>query len=593
MNATDKSQAQLFQKLLDARQQIAELKTSLADSQQTQQTLLDATDFATHQTQIALRELEILFKAAQGIMEATQLTDICQNLIRHLNDLMKADRTTLFLVDHQQRTILVNMAWGSTIGEIPMTYDDLETGLSGMVFKTGQPILSANPDDGIEPEATRARRLEDEAGPLIVVPLSIRHTDGTATVIGTITTINRRDQRVFSQHDVDLLMALTNQAATAIENVRLYDEARQEIAERKRVEQALRKSEERLKFALDAADDALFDWNMQTDQAYFSPNYYKMLGYQQDEMPAWRAMIHPDDKERVLAATQEILDQKKDSSVLEYRLKTKSGAACWVLSRSRVIEKDSQGNPVRLVGTHVDITARKQVDAEREQLIADLDAYAHTVAHDLKNPLVGTIGYANLLAANFGEIDHQEARSLLKEIERSGEKMNDIVNTLLLLASVRQSEVETKPLAMGAIVKETLSHMNLMIDDAQARIIVPEDHTWPDSLGYAPWIEAVWVNYISNAIKYGGTPPHIELGATVPDDDMVCFWVRDNGSGIVPAEQARLFDQFTRLDHSYSQGYGLGLSIVKRIVEKLGGQVSVESNPGQGSIFSFTLPTAE
>jgi PAS domain S-box-containing protein len=593
MNDSDKSQTHLIQKLRDARQQIAELKTTLASSQETQDSLRDTADAAIHQSQIALREMGILFKAAQGIMEATQLTDICQTLVRHFNDLVSADRTVLFLVDHQQRKILVNLVWGSVTGEIPMTYDDLETGLSGRVFATGQPILSASPDDGVEPEATRDRRFQDNAGPLIVVPLSARYADGTSAVIGTITAINRLDQRTFTDHDVDLLMALTNQAATAIENVRLYKEARQEIAERKRIDQALRQSEVRLKLALDAANDALFDWNMQTDEVYFSPNYYKMVGYEPGDMPAWRAMIHPDDKARVLAATQEIYDRKRDNSVLEYRLKTRSGEDCWVLSRSRVIEKDDQGNPVRLVGTHVNITERKRVEAEREQLIADLNAYAHTVAHDLKTPLVGIMGYSNLLATYFEEeIDHQEAQSLLKEIERSGEKMNEIVDTLLLLASVRQSGIETKPMDMGSIVKETLSNLALIVEDAQARIIMPEANTWQDALGYAPWIEEVWANYISNAIKYGGTPPHIELGATLEDDHMVRYWVRDNGTGIAPTEQARIFDPFTRLDRFRSQGHGLGLSIVKRIVEKLGGQVGVESTPGQGSTFSFTLPAA-
>lgn len=589
MAPMDKSQAQLIEKLHEAREQISQLKTSLADSQLTQENLRDTADAAVHQSEIALRELEILFKAAQGIMEATDLTEICRNLVHHFTDLVMADHTTLFLVDHQHRGILVNMAGGSITGSIPMTYDELEAGLSGIVFNTGQPIVSTRPNDGIEPEATRARRIEDHVGPLIVVPLAIRYADGNSAIIGTITAINRPNQRAFGQHDVDLLMALTNQAAIAIENVRLYDEAHQEITQRKRVEQALRESEERLKFAMDAANDSLFDWNMQTNQVYFGPNYYKMVGYTPEEMPTWREMIHPDDRDRVAEATQEVIDRKKDSNVIEYRLGTKSGDDCWVLSRSKVIERDSQGNPVRLVGTHVDITARKLVELEREQLIADLDAYAHTVAHDLKTPLVGTMGYANLLATSFEDFDPQEAIGILNEIERTSEKMNDIINTLLLLASIRQSEIRTTPLAMGAIVRETLSHMTLMIDKAQAQITVPDDHAWPKAMGYAPWIEVVWANYISNAIKYGGSPPCIELGATMREDAMACFWVRDNGSGIIPEEQARLFDQFTRLDHSFSHGHGIGLSIVKRIIDKLGGQVDVESIPGQGSTFSFSL----
>ncbi|MCK4449343.1 MAG: HAMP domain-containing histidine kinase, partial [Anaerolineae bacterium] len=111
--------------------------------------------------------------------------------------------------------------------------------------------------------------------------------------------------------------------------------------------------------------------------------------------------------------------------------------------------------------------------------------------------------------------------------------------------------------------------------------------------GYPLWVEEVWANYLSNAIKYGGQPPRVELGATVQADGYVCFWVRDNGDGIPPEERAHLFTPFTRLDRTRAQGHGLGLSIVRRIVEKLGGQVGVESEMGRGSVFTFTLPGGE
>jgi signal transduction histidine kinase len=129
-----------------------------------------------------------------------------------------------------------------------------------------------------------------------------------------------------------------------------------------------------------------------------------------------------------------------------------------------------------------------------------------------------------------------------------------------------------------------------MVEQSHAEIVGPEASAWPVALGYAPWVEEVWINYLSNALKYGGRPPRIELGAKAQPDEMTRFWVRDNGPGIPPEAQARLFTPFTRLDQVRAKGHGLGLSIVRRIVEKLGGQVSVESQVGQGSVFSFTLP---
>jgi two-component system, sensor histidine kinase and response regulator len=156
---------------------------------------------------------------------------------------------------------------------------------------------------------------------------------------------------------------------------------------------------------------------------------------------------------------------------------------------------------------------------------------------------------------------------------------------------------------MERVIREVKQRVEYMLVEYQAEVIIPE--TWPVASGYAPWIEEVWVNYLTNACKYGGQPPHIELGAdAVPPgaeqspaldaQSMVRFWVRDNGKGLSIDDQARLFTPFTRLDQARARGHGLGLSIVRRIVEKQGGQVGVMSSgvPGEGSTFYFTLPAS-
>jgi signal transduction histidine kinase len=144
---------------------------------------------------------------------------------------------------------------------------------------------------------------------------------------------------------------------------------------------------------------------------------------------------------------------------------------------------------------------------------------------------------------------------------------------------------------MLAVVIDAQDRLADLIGEHQADIILPD--AWPTALGRGPWVEEVWVNYISNAIKYGGSPPRVELGATRQAGGTVRFWVRDNGPGLTPEEQARLFRSFERLDRVRAKGHGLGLSIALRIVEKLGGQVGVDSQVGQGSVFSFTLPSAD
>ncbi len=260
---------------------------------------------------------------------------------------------------------------------------------------------------------------------------------------------------------------------------------------------------------------------------------------------------------------------------------------------------DYYGNSAgRLLILH-DITERKkaQEDLQRsnDELRArnqELDAFTHTVAHDLKNPLVIMVGYAELLAQTSAALSPQE-REHLWAIVRNGQRMNRIIDELLLLSSVRQADVKSEPLDMAAIVAEVQMRMADLIQRSKSEIVIPPAEAWPVALGYAPWIEEVWVNYISNAIKYGGDPPRVEVGAALQPDGQARFWVKDNGRGLSPEEQAKLFIPFTRLNQARIQGHGLGLSIVRRIVEKLGGTVGVESEgvPGQGSLFYFTLPT--
>jgi PAS domain S-box-containing protein len=238
-----------------------------------------------------------------------------------------------------------------------------------------------------------------------------------------------------------------------------------------------------------------------------------------------------------------------------------------------------------------DITEEQEAAQERERLIAELNAFSHTVAHDLKTPLTAMIASAEILEKRgAGNLAPSEQRNV-QMLNQSARKMNNIVDELLLLAGVRRrKEIQIKPLEMDAILAEALQRLSYLIETHNAEIVAPEQ--WPPARGYAPWIEEVWVNYISNAIKYGGHPPRVELGADLQENH-VRFWVRDNGKGLTESAQRRLFTPFTRLGQIKAEGHGLGLSIVQRIVTRLDGEVGVESQKGQGSVFSFTLPTAD
>lgn len=214
----------------------------------------------------------------------------------------------------------------------------------------------------------------------------------------------------------------------------------------------------------------------------------------------------------------------------------------------------------------------------------ELDAFAHTVAHDLKNPLATLIVAVDVLSGT--DVRPEELPEFLQDLKSTAYRMNRIIDNLLLLAQVRKSDMPLELFEMAEVIANVRKRLGPMISETQARIEVA-DH-WPPALGYAPWIEEVLANYISNAIKYGGRPPLIQLGTEELIAGTVCFWVQDNGEGISAEEQALLFKPFSQL-HNRRAGHGLGLSIVRQIVEKMGGQVGVESAPGLGSRFYFTL----
>jgi signal transduction histidine kinase/DNA-binding response OmpR family regulator len=245
------------------------------------------------------------------------------------------------------------------------------------------------------------------------------------------------------------------------------------------------------------------------------------------------------------------------------------------------------------------VEVQRRYTLELEKRNEELDAFAHTVAHDLKGALGSVVGFAQALEGAHAELSDEELQRYLRTIAQGGRKMSNIVDELLLLASVRKmEEVKVESLDMARVVDEARVRLADVIEQHQARVVLPE--RWPGALGYGPWLEEVWFNYLSNAIKYGGDQPRVELGfddsgqwtvdsgQSTPTTE-IRFWVRDNGPGLTPEEQGRLFRSFERLDQVRAKGHGLGLSIVRRIVEKLDGEVGVESAVGQGSVFWFTL----
>jgi signal transduction histidine kinase len=269
-----------------------------------------------------------------------------------------------------------------------------------------------------------------------------------------------------------------------------------------------------------------------------------------------------------------------------------------IVAEMRVVETVwEQADPVYLASLR-DITARKQVErilrrrtAELQARNEELDAFAHWAAHDLRNPLTLIVGYAKALEEEIGRMSLPEVSSVLETITQTGQRMSRIIDGLLILAGLRAEAVELELLDMAAIVEEAQKHLTPLLTKYQPEISLPK--AWPTVIGFAPWVTQVWMNYLSNAIKYGGRPPRLALGFSPAAGGFIRFWVRDNGPGLSAEQQAKLFTPFARLKPVDSAGpgqdsHGLGLSIVRRIIERLGGEVGAESSE-HGSEFFFTL----
>lgn len=226
---------------------------------------------------------------------------------------------------------------------------------------------------------------------------------------------------------------------------------------------------------------------------------------------------------------------------------------------------------------------------KRGKLINDLESFSHAVAHDLKNSLGSISSSTEILEDSIKNNDGKTLNEISELIRISADKALHITEELLTLARISHEEIEMKPINMQTVFQEAQKQLKQQIENSGAEIVSP-DH-WPTAMGYAPWIEEIWTNYLTNAIKYGGNPPKIEVGAEV-NDDCVKFWVKDNGDGLTKEEQSKLFSKYVRLAPKKAEGYGLGLSIVKSIADKLDQSVGVESDgiKGEGSLFYFSLP---
>jgi len=362
--------------------------------------------------------------------------------------------------------------------------------------------------------------------------------------------------------------------------------------ERLEVERSLKESESRWKFALEGAGDGVWDWNIQTGEALYSRRYKEMLGFAENEIgnssDEWSRRIHPEDIPGAMAALQPYLDGKTGPVKIEFRMLCKDGNWKWILGRGMVVSHDSDGKPMRMIGTNTDITDRKQAEQQLHAKNSEMERFTYTVSHDLKSPLITIQSYAGMILKEMEAGRYERAMSDIRRIEDAAGKMNALLNDLLELSRIGRQMNESIEVDMNRLARDVLEQLAGPLKQSKVNVVLQPD--LPALHGDQKRLAEVLQNLIENAIKYRGdqSAPRIEIG-TRRDGREPVFFVSDNGKGIEPRHHERIFGLFNKLDVE-SEGTGVGLALVKRIIEVHGGKVWVESaGEGMGSCFCFTV----
>jgi two-component system, cell cycle sensor histidine kinase and response regulator CckA len=404
-------------------------------------------------------------------------------------------------------------------------------------------------------------------------------------------------------------------SAVAVENrngdIKYFDGIIEDITDRKRAGSKLQESEERLKLALDSVSDAVWDWRVDTGKVYFSSRWYTMLGYDPYELPqtfeTWRALLHPDDLSNAEQTISRHLNSAKPFE-MEFRMRTKSNQWKWILARGKTVEKDSQGNASRMLGTHMDITERIKSENDKKALETQLQnaqkmeaigTLAGGIAHDFNNLLMAIQGRTSLMI--MGKDSSHPDFNHLREVESHVERAADLTRQLLDFA--RGGKYEVRPTDLNELIKKE----NRMFGRTRKEIIIRgkyEENIWSVDVDRGQ-VEQVLLNLYVNA--WQAMPESGELyletknvtlyenyvkSFSIEPGRYVKISVNDTGVGMDKATQERIFDPFFTTKE-IGGGTGLGLASAYGIIKNHGGFINVYSEKGHGSTFNVYLPASE
>ena len=401
--------------------------------------------------------------------------------------------------------------------------------------------------------------------------------------IGAITFSSVQSYRYYSEDDMVFAQELGRRIALVLDNARLYQEAQEEIAERKQVETQLRQSEERYRLIVEHSSDVITLVGKEGTYYYVSPASKRVLGYLSEELMNVNSfdLVHPED----LALAQAEMGKAAEGKLAKaaYRYRHKDGH--WmILETAGTALFDENEQASMMVFTSHDVTERTEAEQRK-------DAFISMASHELKTPVTSLKGFTNILQRRFNKQGDEQALVYLEKIDRQVNKLTKLINDLLDVSKIQKGKLtyQEERVDLVALIHEiienvqgtTQTHTLHFEETKDVQVVCDKDR-----------LGQVLINLLTNAMKYSPQAENVVVRVS-QDSENAIVSVQDFGIGIPQAHQERIFEQFYQVtdpEEKTYPGLGIGLYISSEIVKRHGGRLWVESCKGEGSTFYFTLP---